>query len=162
LCYSIVPTGVLLPGNPLDGTDTVIFLTRKHLVRDHGYQSQFNKAFDRTTPAHLCFGALTGIALAQGRSHVLGIEPTRHPAFGYGPKAQFIAAYTDFWQSMSGRKVSPYGYLMDLPVVPTPLEALDARHRKRTMLRRQHAEAVRESAEAAVSQHRRNPAIPGR
>ena len=153
LCYSIVPTDVVLPGHPLEGTDSVIFLTRKHLASDHGYQSQFNKAFDRTTPTHLCFGALTGIALSQGRHHVLGIEPTRHPAF----QSHFIAAYADFWVSMFGRRVSAYGYLMNLPVQQTPLDQLDASRRKRAVLRRKHAEAVQESAEAVIAKMLRRP-----
>ena len=155
MAYSVVPTGMVLPGHSIEGADTIIFLTRKHLTRDHAYQSHFNKAFDRTTPAHLCFGALTGIALAQGRRHAFGIDPMKHPAFGYSPHAQFTAAYEDFWTSLSGRRASIYGYLLDLPVQLTPLDSLEPSRRKRAIVRRRHSDEVSRSAQDTIAAHLR-------
>ena len=155
LSYSIVTTDVVL-GSWLRGADeapladTIIYVTRKHLTRERGYQAQFNKAFDRSTPSHLCFGALTGIALAQGRNHVLGIDPERNPAVGI-----YTRAHAEFWTSLSGRKVSPYGYLVDLPIRLTPLKDLEPSKRKRAVVRRGHIEAVQQSAQAAISVHLR-------
>ncbi len=162
LSYSLVPTRMLLDGAPAETEDgplseSILFLTRKHLSRDHSYQAHFNKAFDRTTPAHLCFGALTGLALAQGHRHVFGIDPGRHPAFSYTYKEAFISAYTDFWTSMAGRKISPYGYLVDLPIRLTPLGDLEPAKRKRAMARRAHIDAAQRSAQDAVTAYLRQP-----
>jgi uncharacterized protein len=156
LSFSLVPTAIVLPGLRIGHGDTPLqktihFVTRKQLAQDHSYQAAFNKAFDRTTPAHLCFGALAGLVLAQGRSHVVGIDTERHPSFAEPFRAQFQTAYADFWVSLSGRKDSKFGYLIDLPLRLTPLEHLDARRRKRAIARRDHMETVQQSAFAVIA-----------
>lgn len=162
LSYSFVPSRILLAGateaDSSDLDESIIFVTRKHLSRDHGYQAQFNKAFDRVTPSHLCFGALTGLALAQGYRHMFGISPERHPAYSYAYRDAFVSAYTDFWASMAGRRISPYGYLVNLPIRLTPLSEIDASKRKRAMLRRAHIEAVQCSARDVIAGHLRRKA----
>ncbi|WP_431300262.1 DUF535 family protein [Tabrizicola sp. BL-A-41-H6] len=156
LSFSLVPTALVLPGlrvghgdTPLK--DTIHFVTRKQLAQDHAYQAAFNKAFDRTTPAHLCFGALTGLVLAQGHHHAVGIDTERHPSFAEPFRAQFQTAYADFWASFSGRKNSEFGYLIDLPLQLTPLEHLDARRRKRAIARRDHMHTVQQHALTVIA-----------
>jgi uncharacterized protein VirK/YbjX len=65
--------------------------------------------------------------------------------------AQFDVSYAQFWKSLSGRSAGPYGYLIDLPMRMTPLDALDAKARKRAVARRMHIEAVEQCAMQAVS-----------
>ncbi len=149
--FSTVPTKMFLP-DFAPGKDepqlqqTIFFVTRKQLTTDRSYQKAFNKAFDRSTPAHFCFGALTGLALAEGHRYFVGIEPEVHPSYTNDLREHFATAYTEFWESLSGRKVSPFGYLIDLPMKMTPLDNLEASKRKRALSRRKHIETVRNRA----------------
>jgi uncharacterized protein len=158
LSYSIVPTATLIrrpaPGMPAQ----IIFATRKQMTPVRDYQNAFNAAFDRCTPAHLCFGALSGIALAQGQRFVFGIAPQVHPVWAPERAAQFDTAYRDFWLSLSGRQLSPLGYLIDLPMRLTPVDALDPPRRKRALARRAHIDAVVTSSQSIVANHLHNPA----
>lgn len=155
LSFSVVPAGLMIHRAALQNagittTTPLIFITRKHLSRDRAYQSAFNKAFDRTTPAHLCMGALAGLAQAQGIGHALGIEPAHHPAFNPKMAATFTAAYADFWQGFGGVKVTPYGYLIALPLQQPPLDQMDRQKRARARNRRTHIAATCTTAHAAI------------
>lgn len=134
-----------------------LFVTRKQLSGDHAYQKSFNKFFDRTTPAHLCFGAFTGMALAQGYSSFIGISRERHPSFKIGYDRNFDVAYTQFWDSLNGRPISPYGYLIYLPMQLTSLDQLDPKARKRAISRRQHIDDVYAKAYDVILKHLMNP-----
>jgi uncharacterized protein VirK/YbjX len=160
--YTLTPTEVFaldkskLKANYKLG-ESILFVSRKQSTGDHSYQKDFNRIFDRTTPAHLCFGALTAIALAQGHSAFVGITPEVHPSINDDVAKFFDVAYTQFWESLDGEKVSPYGYLMTLPMEMTPLDELDAKARKRAIARRQHIDDVFTEASIVVQKHLLKP-----
>jgi uncharacterized protein len=151
LSYANVSSDVFLPGyTPPAGEGPLgaklIFVTRKQLTWDHAlYQKSFNKAFDRSTPGHFCFAALTALALAQGHVRVVAITPDVHPSCTPEIEERFRAAYTEFWESMGGRRASPYGHVINLPMRLKPLDELDAKARKRAIARRGHIQAVQDS-----------------
>jgi uncharacterized protein VirK/YbjX len=151
LSYANVSPDVFLPGHGSQVGEApfgsnLLFVTRKQLTWDHAlYQKSFNKAFDRSTPAHFCFAALTGLALAQGHTRVVAIAPDVHPSCTPEAEGRFHAAYTEFWESLGGRRVLPYGYLIELPMRMTPLDELDTKARKRAVARRRHIQAVQDS-----------------
>jgi uncharacterized protein len=156
--YSLVSSDIFLPGRlqletKLKLGESVLFVSRKQSTGDHSYQKDFNKVFDRTTPAHLCFGAFSAIALAQGHSVFIGITPEVHPSINDDVAKFFDTAYTRFWESLDGKKLSPYGYLMKLPMVMTPLEELDAKARKRAVARRQHIDNVYAQTLTVMQKH---------
>jgi uncharacterized protein len=146
MSFSVVPTAIVLPGNPEDPglalPPKITFVTRKQLTQTRDYQAAFNKAFDRCTPAHLCFASLSGIAMAQGQKMAFGIAADKHPSYAPGLAAQFHRSYDDFWLSLSGRKLSEWGFLIDLPMKLTSLEFLDGSRRKRALTRRAHIDGV--------------------
>ncbi len=156
--YATVPAAMVMALDELsrphaEPISSVIFVTRKHLTAMHAYQKIFNKAFDRTTPAHLCVGALTGVALAQGHLKMVGIKPEVHPSLQPDREAAFHTAYTEFWESLAGRSTSSFGYAVDLPMRMTPLVELDAKARKRAVARRLHVEDARNKAYDIVRRH---------
>ncbi len=162
ISYSVVLQEIFLPksvgiNSEKTRMQSTFFVTRKQLTSDHNYQKSFNKVFDRTTPAHLCFGALTGIVLAQGHHSFIGISPEMHPSFKVGYERNFDVAYTQFWDSLNGQPISPYGYLIDLPMHLTSLDQLDARARKRAIARRQHTDNVYTQAYDVIRKHLMNP-----
>ncbi len=165
LSYANVPTGIVLPAYvpaddepPLEAS--TIFATRKQLTWDHAlYQKAFNKAFDRSTPGHFCFAALTGLAMAQGRRRMVAIAPEVQPSFTPEFEERFRIAYADFWASLGGRAASPYGWLIDLPMRLTPLDQLDAKARKRAMARRRHIEDVQNETFEVVRRHLVDPPV---
>ena len=142
MSFSLVPTRILLPVGQTGLPDNMVFVTRKQLTQERDYQVAFNKAFDRCTPGHLCLGALAGIAQAQGHSFLFGIAAERHPSFIPAMASHFQTAYSDFWRSVSGKKLSDMGYLIDLPMQLPPLESLEPTRRKRATARRQHIAGV--------------------
>lgn len=157
LSYSAVPSAVFVSEN--GAPEPVLFVTRKQLTQNHDYQKVFNKAFDRTTPGHLCFGALTGVALAQRMDRVVGIVAAAHPSCTPELEGRMKVAYDEFWASLEGRAGSPFGQVIDLPMRLTPLEELDAKARKRAVARREHIRQVQESAQATIARHlRKQPA----
>jgi uncharacterized protein VirK/YbjX len=149
LSYSLVPADLVLPG--AQAGNVIPFVTRKQLTPERAYQAAFNAAFDRCTPAHLCFGALAGVMAAQGRSAVAGIAPDKHPSWTPALATQFDTAYADFWRSLAGRPVSPYAYLIDLPMQLTALTDIAPARRKRAQARRGHIEDVCASAGAVMT-----------
>ena len=146
MSFSVVPSGMVVPYPKADLPGRIIFVTRKQLAQEHDYQVEFNKAFDRCAPAHFCFAALSGVALAQGQQFAFGIAPEKHPSYIPDMGAQFQRSYGDFWQSLLGQKLSPWGYLIDLPLRFKSLEELDPTRRKRALSRRAHISAVQEAA----------------
>jgi uncharacterized protein VirK/YbjX len=142
--YSTVPSVTFNP-QAKSPKGAEIFVTRKQLASNHDYQKAFNKAFDRTTPAHLCIGALAGLAMAQGYQRFIGIEPEFHPSCFSNTRKHFDVAYTQFWESLSGRKESPFGTVVSLPLKLPSVDEMDAKARKRALARRQHMENVRQS-----------------
>lgn len=158
--FSVVPQSTFVPSPIATGappSDDLIFVTRKHSAFDHSYQKVFNKAFDRTTPAHLCFGALTGIAMAKGHRRILGIAAAVHPSITPEYKDRLEAAYSSFWESMGGQAAGKYGYLVDVPMQLKPLDELDAKARKRAIARRAHADSARDSAYEIMLRHTLTP-----
>lgn len=153
LSYSLVPADLVL--SDARASDTIHFITRKQLTPERAYQAAFNTAFDRCTPAHLCFAALAGLMAAQGRNNVAGIAPHKHPSWIPALASQFDTAYADFWRSLAGQKVSAFAYLIDLPMQLTPLAKIEASHRKRTLARRGHIDNVCASAATAIASHLR-------
>ncbi len=155
--YSTVPTDVFLPDRAVLGDlaigESTLFVTRKQLTAEHDYQKAFNKAYDRTTPAHLCFGALTGIAQAQSHRCVIGITPRVHPSCTPEIEHHLETAYTAFWEGLDGRLASPFGFLIELPMKLTPLDELDAKARKRAIARRAHIGSVQQSAWKTMQTH---------
>jgi uncharacterized protein VirK/YbjX len=128
-----------------------LFITRKQLTPERGYQAAFNSAFDRATPAHLCIAALTGVALALGDDWIAAIRPRVHPSFEAHRADRLEAAYSEFWESLSGRPRSAMAYEIAVPLAMTPLSDLTAKARKRAMLRRQHLDAARDQARVAIA-----------
>jgi uncharacterized protein VirK/YbjX len=162
--YTLTPTDVFLLDKSKLKTDynfgeSILFISRKQSTGDHSYQKDFNRIFDRTTPAHLCFGALTAIALAQGHTKFIGITPEVHPSINDDVAKFFDVAYTQFWESLDGEKLSPYGYLIDLPMALTPLDELDAKTRKRAIARRQHIDNVYVEASIEIRKHLLKPQL---
>ena len=151
ISFSLVPTRILLPDPRPDLAQdlpaALLFVTRKQLTQVRDYQAAFNKAFDRCTPGHMCFGALAGMARAQGHLFAFGIAAERHPSFIPDMATQFQTAYNQFWLSVSGKKLSDLGYLIGLPMQLPPLELLEPTRRKRATVRRGH---IAEIAQAAL------------
>lgn len=149
LSFSLVPTRTICdaPGLP----ETIHFVSRRHLTKDRTYQADYNRMFNRSTPAHMVFAALEGLILAQGRSHALGIAPERHPSDRADLNPYFRAGYTEFWTSLGGQPLRDQGYIIELPMRLSALDDLDAAKRKRALQRRAHLDAVRQSARAQIS-----------
>jgi uncharacterized protein VirK/YbjX len=152
LSYTIVPSAVVVP---TWHSPELIFVSRLQLTHHHGYQSAFNRAFDRCMPGHLCFGALAGVATVLGQDQVLGIDAVRSPSWSHSRKDQFSTTYDGFWQSMSGRKVCDLGYEIEIPLHLSSLTEMDAARRKRACRRRSHIDAVQGSTQDVLSAHLR-------
>lgn len=150
LSFSLVPAEVADPGGLAGLPADVHFVTRKQLTADRAYQDAFHRAFDRVTPGHLCFAALQGLVLAEGRRCVVGIAPAAHPVHSSALAPHLETAYAGFWATLGARPLSERGVLIPLPVALPPLEAMEPAKRKRALARRGHLQAVAEAAEEAI------------
>lgn len=157
LSFSMVPANCVGAVRAV-GDGPILFVTRKQLTRDHGYQTAFCRAFQRATPASLCIGALQGIAGALRLTAFAGIAGLAHPALTPELSGNFRHSYDDFWRTLGGQRVSDHAFLIPVPVVLPPLAAMDAAHRKRARARRRHADGVETAARAAITPLLRHPA----
>lgn len=149
LSFSEIPTRIFRSDPDLP--ETIHLVSRRHLTKDRDHQADYNKAFHRSAPAHMVFAALEGLILAQGRRHVLGIAPERHPSDREELNPRFRESYAEFWASLGGRSLGAAGYLVELPMRLSPLHDLDAAKRKRALQRRAHLDAVRQTARARIA-----------
>jgi uncharacterized protein VirK/YbjX len=159
MSFTLIPVETALPDNHTPG-EAIYFITRKQLTQTRDYQAPFNKTFHRATPAHLCFSAFAGFAIAQGFDRAIGISPRQHPSCTAQNRIQFETAYSEFWVSVSGQPISPLGFLIALPPLLPSLEMLDASKRKRAKQRRIHGEEVLQAARDVIKNHLR-AAVPG-
>ena len=157
LSFSLMPRAVAGFEGVTSVPEALYVVTRKQLTRERAYQTAFNKAFDRSTPAHLCFGAMQGIVLAMGHSVVAGIAGQAQPSHKPDMADAFARSYDDFWASMGGQAMSPRAWLMRAPAELPDLDAMDASQRKRARGRRRHAQAVMEQTRAVIEALRRAP-----
>lgn len=158
MSYSVLPTAMILPGETETGRQSassasILFITRKHLTTEFAYQKAFNEAFDRSTISHFCFAAVGGVAAALGHHQVAAIVPRVHPSCTPEQARYFEVAYSDFWQSLSGRERSPYGFVIGLPMQMTPLDQMTAKARKRAIARRRHIERVFIASRDTLTRH---------
>jgi uncharacterized protein len=156
ISYSMVPSEIFLPNThnkSIGKSEALIFVTRKHLNRDHTYQNEYNKAFDRVMPAQMCMSALAAIGLSQGHNSFLGICYEAHPSIKPERISAFDAAYDQFWISLNGQKVLPYGYLTELPIYMKPLDDMEPKARKRALSRRKHLQEVFEQSYQTMHKH---------
>ena len=151
LSYAMVPTDILDLGASDDLPETMLLITRKQSTRDRDRQQALGKAFARMTSAHLCFGALQGVALALGQAHLAGCSGWAQPSFVPELGDGFDAAYDRFWESMGGRRRGRRAWVMTAPATLPPLDEMSASTRKRARARRRHVDEVMESARAVLS-----------
>lgn len=159
MSFTLIPSEIALPDSPANGRN-LFFVSRKQLTQTRAYQSLFNQHFDRSTPGHMCFYAIAGLAAAQGISQAVGIDSTRHPSYNDAFHEQFEKSYTAFWASLSGRPVSPLGYLLNLPPQLPPMEPMGSAKRRRARLRRSHGEEILRATQSVITGHLR-PFAPG-
>ena len=152
MSYSMLPSSLFASAENgrTCASPPLLFVTRKQAGADHRYQREFNRAFDRTTVGHMCFAALSGIALAQGHGSVFGIAADVHPSAQPEHEGHFRSAYDGFWHSLQGVREARLGYRVPVPMQMTPLDSLDGRHRKRAIARRAHLDEVCSSAQQAI------------
>jgi uncharacterized protein VirK/YbjX len=149
ISFSVVPTASLGLGGPGMPAE-VILVGRKQQARDHGWQADFNRAFNHTAPPRLALAALAGVAAAQGIGGLLCVAAERHPNFTEERRAAMIAGYDEFWATMAGADVAGVGRLLRVPLDAGPVDHLDRSKRKRALARRAHMARVSDSAAAAL------------
>lgn len=153
MSYSLVPWAVL--GADAEGPETLHLVTRQQSTADRAYRPAFARAFDETTPAHLCLAAMQGVVRALGGDTLAGVSGEAQPAFRRDIAAHFQRAYDAFWLSQGGLRVSPRAYLLPVPPVAPVLDDKTAARRRRALARRRHADEVESRACAAVRAHLR-------
>lgn len=153
MSYSLVPWGVL--GADAEGPETLHLVTRQQSTADRAYRPAFARAFDETTPAHLCLAAMHGVVRALGAGSLAGVTGACQPAFRRALAAHFHRAYDAFWLSQGGRPVSRRAFVLPVPPLAPVLEDKTAARRRRALARRRHADEVEAHACAAVRAHLR-------
>jgi Protein of unknown function (DUF535) len=147
----------LVPGRLICPTATpgevAVFVTRKQLTRERGYQRAFFEAFDRSTPAHLVLAAIEGMVQAHGLSRIYGLRAECHPSYAAEIAPHLAAAYSEFWVSLGGTACSSRAYALDVPMQLSAVEDMKPDRRERALARRGHAESIRQSARQVMTQN---------
>lgn len=158
MSLSLVPARLICPA--ASQNEVAIFVTRKQLTRERGYQRAFFEAFDRTTPAHMVMAAIEGMVQARGLSRLYGLRAECHPSYCADISAHLAAAYSEFWESLGGTICSSRAYALEVPMQLSAVDDMRPDRRERALARRGHAESIRQAARQVMAANLR-PAQSG-
>jgi uncharacterized protein VirK/YbjX len=138
--------------------DVVALITKNQSVHHESARlQQFREDFPQNSPHYFCLAALHGLVSAHGHPHIAGIRHDFQIAYEPSHAASFRHSYCELWQSFGGVACAADAFAMPVPLVPPPLSAVRAKHRKRAMERRRRWSEIAESVTAVTSSFRSRP-----
>lgn len=128
------------------------------IARNQGHRADaadafaaFEQAFPHNSPSYFCFTALQGIAQALGFKTVAAVKAASQSAYSQADARHFTNAYDSFWEKLGGVETAGFSWQIALPFYIKPLSEVPAKHRKRATLRREHWQAISDSARLAIA-----------
>lgn len=109
------------------------------------------KACQDIAPADLLMAALAGMADALGIAEVAGVGIEHSISSELMQSAGTSFDYTAFWDRYHGHKTVDGHHVMTLPFPEKPIQDIAAKHRKRTLLKREFKHRVSQAAHACIS-----------
>lgn len=110
----------------------------------------FKAHFPQHSPRYLCLAAVCGVVLANDQRSMVGIRHDCQIAYKSSHDVSFRNSYTGFWASFGAVALARLGYRMAVPLPLRELGAIDAKHRKRAIERRQLWQQISQQTRAAL------------
>lgn len=154
LSFSIVPASVL---SQPSGTHPVRPGHTLYIGRVQGVPGNFEqirlatKACHDIAPPDLLMSAVAGMARALGIEVIGGVGIEHSISSESIQQSSMSFDYTEFWDRYHGIKAPDGHHLMSLPFPEKPIQDIAAKHRKRTLVKREFKQEITEAAEACVS-----------
>lgn len=145
ISFTLAPGWVLHAAAP-----TVLLVSRVQGTKNFDLIKQATKSMHDSTPAALLMQAVYGIAQAGNIPLILGIGTDAQISRA---KADNHFDYDGFWQQFGAAPTAGSLFLLPLPMMEKPIDAVKANHRARTLRKRQYKHEVRQSIQQYVTQH---------
>src|SRR5690606_28574972 len=109
------------------------------------------KACQDIAPPDLLMSAVAGMAGALGIRMIGGVGIEHSISSESIQQSNMSFDYTAFWDRYQGKKTTGGHHLIALPFPEKPIQAIAAKHRKRTLLKREFKHQITASALDCVS-----------
>ncbi len=154
LSFSIVSTRLLsLPSGSISaGHEHTIYIGRVQGVAGTFEETrEATKACHDIAPPDLLMAALSGMATALGIESIAGVSIEHSISSELIQESNTSFDYTAFWDRYHGQKTGNGHHLMAVPFPEKPIQAIAAKHRKRTLIKRGFKHEINQAARACVS-----------
>jgi len=112
---------------------------------------QATKVCGEVAPPDLLMAALAGLARALGIRHIAGGNNDNNISHETIRRSSTSFEYVEFWGRYNARFIEGGHAVMDLPFAEKPITDIAARHRKRTLLKREFKKSLADQVQAAMS-----------
>jgi uncharacterized protein VirK/YbjX len=135
---------VIVPGTLVSSaSEHALFICQVQGERQPELLKQATKALNDSTPAVLLVHAAYGLASALHIGQVVGISTEEQLC-----NTKIIFDYAGFWQQFDGQRTAANLFLLAIPAAEKSIQQIKAKHRARTLRKRQGKQQLR----AAVAQ----------
>jgi uncharacterized protein VirK/YbjX len=129
--------------------DHVIFISSVQGLGEFEDVKQATKACHDIQPAQLLMAAINGVGTALGVNTIVGIGNKNQISQG----DKFYFSYDKFFENYGDVIPKSNFYKMPLPYAEKPLDAIDARHRKRSQQKRIFKTSIKDQVALSVGQY---------
>lgn len=154
LSFSIVPASVLPspPASASSGPGHALYIGRVQGVPGNFERIRLaTKACHDIAPPDMLMAAVAGMAGALGIEVIAGVGIEHSISSECIQQSSMSFDYTEFWDRHHGSKTAEGHHLMALPFPEKPIQAIAAKHRRRTLTKREFKREITEAARACVA-----------
>jgi uncharacterized protein VirK/YbjX len=155
LAFSVIPTDVVdLPAAQSRGASPLAL----YVGHVQGKAGQIDRMREATGLCHdvaqqdLLMSALGGLAAAWGINRVVGVRDQSNLSQAYIAQSAASFQYESFWARYHAVLTEQGHHAMSLPFAEKPITEIAAKHRRRTLTKRQFKQSLAESVQQAVTQ----------
>lgn len=143
-----VSAGGLLPGGQ---SELAIYVGRvQGLPGQYERIRQATKLCGEVAPPDVLMAGLVGLARALGIQHVVGVDNDSNISHETIRRSRTSFEYVEFWGRYNARFIEGGHAVMALPFAEKPIADVAARHRKRTLLKREFKKSLADQVHAAM------------
>ncbi len=154
--FAFVPAAAVSgsPSRPGGQAELVIYVGRvQGLPGQYERIRQATKLCGEVAPPDVLMAGLAGLARALGIHQILGVDNDSNISHETIRRSRTSFEYAEFWGRYNARFIEGGHAVMDLPFAEKPLTDIAARHRKRTLLKREFKKTLADQVQAAMGSY---------
>jgi uncharacterized protein VirK/YbjX len=149
LSFAFVRAAALLPGQARS-THAIYVGRVQGLPGQYERIRQVTKVCGEVAPPDVLMAGLAGLARALGIQHIVGVDNHNNISHETIRRSRTSFEYAELWGRYNARFIEGGHAVMDLPFAEKPITDIAARHRKRTLLKREFKKGLADQVQAAM------------